>query len=66
MSDVTLEQEDEKKDLETSSRVSEESSDDEILLPDTDGQLTGASSKLPASIIESFPNSPASITHRCV
>ncbi|KAI0236258.1 hypothetical protein LSAT2_013161 [Lamellibrachia satsuma] len=53
--------EDEKKELETSSRVSEEqeSSDDEILLPDPDRPST----KLPASVIESFPNSPASITH---
>ena len=56
---------DEKKELETSSRVSEEqdSTDDEVLLPDSDSHLP---SKLPPSVIESFPNSPASITHRYV
>lgn len=56
-------QEDEKKELETSSRVSEEqdSTDDEVELQDTDSRLP--SSKLPVSVIESFPNSPASITH---
>lgn len=59
-----IEKEDEKKELETSSRVSEEqdSTDDEVLLLDPDSHLH--STKLPASVSESFPNSPASITHR--